>query len=546
MELPTRIAPHALDRAEPRRAVTNESITTIFSSRNLVVFVLLASIFTMTAGAITDPDFWWHLRTGQLICETHVVPRADVFSFTAQGTEWVTHEWLTEVVMYATYRAAGWGGLVTLFSLVMTAALWLAERRAIKRDAHQLVACATTLLAALATMPIWGVRPQMISFLFTSVFVFVLDDYMRSDETCDELAHLDQATLLAKRAPWLLVPLMLVWVNTHAGFALGLALVALACAGVALDELSDRNEKPRRVREGRAWARARPLCLIFVACVAVVPLNPSGPRLFSYPFETLDSRSMQYIIEWLSPNFHQPNAQAFALLLLATCVALALSPKRARPSDLLLLSVAAYASLRAWRNIPFFALVAAPLLAEHSWSFIKNIRTSHRDEAAETARREVASVGAAGARPAASLILNFVALVCVPLGLCALRVSSATSNQPAVEAEKYPAAAVEFLRGRPTSGHLFNAYGWGGYLVWKLYPERLVFIDGRADVYGDALLEEYLRAEGGEPNWRATLDKYRIGVVMIRPDAALASLLVEDAGWEKVYEDRQAVIFFKR
>jgi hypothetical protein len=540
MELPTRIAAHVLSETEPRRAVANRSITTVFSSRHLIVFVLLASIFTMTAGAITDPDFWWHLRTGQLICETHAVPHADVFSFTTQGKEWVTHEWLTEVLMYATYRAAGWAGLVALFSLVTTAALWLVERRAVRCGAHQLVACAATLLAALAMMPIWGVRPQMISFLFASLFILLLDNYARSVETDDELTQPDQATSRTKRAPWLLIPLMLVWANAHAGFALGLALVALVCAGVALDELMRQGASLMRERVRRARARTRPLCLVFVACLAVVPLNPSGWRLFSYPFETLGSRSMQYIIEWLSPDFHQPNAQAFALLLLATFIALALSKKRARPSDLLLLSVAAYASLRAWRNIPFFALVAAPLLAEHAWKIIESIRISRRDA------KKVEPAIAIGARSTMWIALNVIALVCLPLGLCVLRVVSATRNQPSVEAQKYPAAAVQFLRGHDEAGALFNAYGFGGYLVWKLYPARLVFIDGRADVYGDALIEEYLSAENGEPGWRATLDKYKVGAVMIRPDAALASLLREDGRWEKVFEDKQAVIFFKR
>src|SRR5688572_18407110 len=80
------------------------------STRRLLVFVLLAAIFTLTAGQITDPDFWWHLRTGQLIYETRAIPHADIFSFTAQGKEWVTHEWLAEVLIYALYRAAGWGG----------------------------------------------------------------------------------------------------------------------------------------------------------------------------------------------------------------------------------------------------------------------------------------------------------------------------------------------------------------------------------------------------------------------------------------------------
>jgi hypothetical protein len=533
MELPARIAAAAdaaSARHEPRLA--GKKVAAVLSSRRLIVFVLLASIFTMTAGAITDPDFWWHLRTGQLIFETHAIPRADVFSFTAHGGEWITHEWLTELVMYATYRLSGWGGLVVLFSLMMTSALGLACRRALGRGAHAYAACAATLLGALATAPIWGVRPQMISFLFTSIFIFALDAYARDVLRHD--ASPQDSGERRRRAPWLLVPLMLVWVNMHAGFALGLALVALAGAGVALDELFERGEAPLR----RIWLRVRPLCGVFAACVAVVPLNPSGFRLFSYPFETINSHAMQkYIAEWLSPDFHQPYAHALALLLFATFAALAVSPKRVRVGELLLLCVSAYAALRAWRNIPFFALVAVPVLAEHGWSLIQSREWTRRG-ASKQKDTEAGSI--------VPVVMNAALLVLLPLGLCAARVASVTRSQASVEAEKYPAAAVEFLRARADAGRVFNAYGWGGYLIWKLYPERLVFIDGRADVYGDAMLEEYLSAENGERIWRATLDTREIRTVLIHPDTALASLLREDASWSKVYEDKQAVIFSRK
>jgi hypothetical protein len=127
-----------------------------------------------------------------------------------------------------------------------------------------------------------------------------------------------------------------------------------------------------------------------------------------------------------------------------------------------------------------------------------------------------------------------------------LRVSRVARDQSSVEAEKFPSAAVEFLRAHDEADRVFNAYGWGGYLIWKLYPQRRVFIDGRADVYGDALVERYLSAEGGERGWHATLDEYDINAAMLAPDAPLASLLATDAGWRKVYEDKQAVIFFKK
>ncbi|HYG08398.1 MAG TPA: hypothetical protein VD835_00355, partial [Pyrinomonadaceae bacterium] len=263
------------------------------STRRLLVFVLFAAIFTLTAGQITDPDFWWHLRTGQLIFETRAIPHTDIFSFTAQGKEWVTHEWLAEVLIYAVYKWSGWGGLVVSFSLLMTAALWVAYRRAAVVAPHPYVAGASLLVGALATAPMWGVRPQMISFLFTSIYVAVLGDYARGG---------------GAKNLWRLVPLMLVWVNMHGGYALGLALVGLTGAGVVLDELMGER------RERRLLCKLRPLLLLFAACVLVVPLNPNGLRMFSYPFETLNSHAMHaYIDEWFTPNFHLIISQPFAL-----------------------------------------------------------------------------------------------------------------------------------------------------------------------------------------------------------------------------------------
>lgn len=488
------------------------------STRRLLVFVLLAAIFTLTAGHITDPDFWWHLRTGQLIFETRAVPHADIFSFTAQGKEWVTHEWLAEVLMYAIYKLAGWGGLVVSFSLLMTAALWIVYRRAAELAPHPYVAGAATLLGALATAPIWGVRPQMISFLFTSIYVAVLGDYARRGQT--------------KSLRWL-VPLMLVWANTHGGYALGLALIGLTGAGLLLDELM------RERGERRLLVRVRPLLFLFAACALVVPLNPNGIRMFSYPFETLTSHAMHaYIEEWFTPNFHLIISQPFAVLIFATFAALALSPKKARPGELFLLCVAAYAALRAWRNIPFFALVAAPLLAEHAWQLLTGRAWCVWLTAPE--KREE------GTKAWVQLTLNALLLICVPVGLCVANVSKVVAQQERVEGEKYPAAAVEFLRAHPESGAIYNDYGWGGYLIWKLYPQREVYIDGRADVYGDAFMEETLGTMAGERDWREPLERYGVRTVIIQPNTPLASLLRQDETWKSVYEDQQAVIFFKQ
>ena len=486
------------------------------SSRRPLVFVVMAVIFILaTARPFTDSDFWWHLKTGQYIFETSSIPHTDIFSSLRFGSEWITHEWLSEVFMYSVFRKLGYGGLLVVFSIVITAAFWIAYQRCRQLAGHPYVSGFAVLLGAAATIPIWGVRPQMFSLLLASIFISFLDRYSRREET---------------PSIWWLAPLMILWVNLHAGFALGLVLIMLTIAGLLLDWLLLRKDSFADV-----WRRVRRLCWLLLICVAAVCLNPNGVRMYSYPLETLFSRSMmQYIEEWKSPDFHDASFQALALLILATFSALALSNRRARPGQLLLLAATAWAALRSYRNGPFFALVAMPLLAEHSWNWLTSQRWGRWLSAPEKS-------GAVRMK----LVLN-VSLVGIILAVSVLAVRRAVAMQPASESQELPAAAVDFILAERPPQPIYNEYGWGGYLIWRLYPDYRVYIDGRADVYGDKLVEEFLEARDGKPNWREPLENHGIRTVLIKPDAALASLLREDSSWQKVFEDKQAVIFVRR
>lgn len=69
------------------------------STERLMVLALLLAIFFMASQEITDPDFWWHLCSGQYIYDTRSIPRQDVFPYTMPNQRWITHEWLREVVV---------------------------------------------------------------------------------------------------------------------------------------------------------------------------------------------------------------------------------------------------------------------------------------------------------------------------------------------------------------------------------------------------------------------------------------------------------------
>lgn len=464
--------------------------------RRIVPIVLLSMVFVLAVrqSVSIDPDLWWHLKAGQQIIDTRSIPHTDDYSFTKQGSEWVAHEWLSEVIMNALYRVSGLTGLVTIFSLIIVIALWLTYRRC---DGRPYAASIAILLGAAASSPLFGVRPQMLTLLLASIYIFILE---KADT----------------RRLWWLVPLMLLWVNLHAGFALGLALIALFIVRAVLDG---------------DWNQIRPLFLVLIVCTAVVPLNPNGFRMFSYPYETLTSPSMAaFIQEWASPDFHKTTYLPLAILLLSTFAAMALSPTRARLGEIFLVLITALGALRSVRHIPIFSLFAVPVLAKHLWAIAKDRGWDKLLTGAET-------------RPTGIKLLINLVLLLAPVALAVTRVWDFASHQQKYEALRNPVAAVEFLKSQHLPGPIYNRYGWGGYLIYQLYPEYRVYIDGRADVYGDAFFTEAMQAYDGVGNWKETLDRYGIQTVIIDTNVALSTALRNDQEWSKVYEDDQAVIF---
>jgi hypothetical protein len=241
----------------------------------------------------------------------------------------------------------------------------------------------------------------------------------------------------------------------------------------------------------------------------------------------------EHIEEWFSPNFHQTRFLPLAVLMLLTFAALALSPKRLRASELMMLCATCFAVLRSGRHLPIFAFAAVPLLAAHVSFWVKSQSWAQGFFVPE---RIVSNRQA---------WLRFAVLT-VALMMSLMNVRKVVARQAQAEAKYFPVSAVEFIRAQNLPDPIFNSYDWGGYLIWKLYPERRVYIDGRADVYGDAFLEEFLRTNKGQGDWREPLRRYQVRTVIVKPDAPLASLLVNEDGWSKVFEDKQAVVLIKR
>jgi hypothetical protein len=412
---------------------------------------------------------------------------------------------LSEVVFYELWKHGGAAALIVFSAIITTAGFMLLYLRCLLYGAQKHWAAAATVFGALASAPSWGVRPQMLTFTLASLFLWLLESGIKKDRP---------------RLLFWIPPLFLLWLNLHAGFALGPALLFAYGVGLIMETAAGNTP----------WQQARPIVLrvllLLLACLALMPLNPSGAQLYRYPFDTLRSSGMRsFIVEWFSPDFHDSLYRPFLLAWLLLLTALASSRSRPKGRVIVPLLFASIAALDAVRHIPIFVLVAIPVIA--------------------------AALPIASASPAASQrrpdssrfrpLFNLAAVILLAAFALVKWVSLARS-QDARESEQYPQKAVAFLQSSAQPQRIFVYYDWGGYAIWKLYPEYRVFVDGRADLYGDGLLRQFKTAMQLRTGWRDILDRWKVEAVVVPPSCALAQALLLDPNWHAAFGDSKAII----
>ncbi len=498
----------------------------------LVTTLTFLALLAMATRVSTDTDTWWHLRAGQWIVEHQTVPKTDPFSFTFADQPWryPSTGWVSEVVLFELFTRFGYAGL-NLFTALCVLLAFVFVYRACQGPA--LLKAFVVMLAAAVSSIFWSARPQIISFALASVFAYVLYRY--------RWHNLNRL--------WLLPLLMALWVNSHGGFAIGFILIALTLAGQLLTLLWHRIEQgffgetgmmSPPGNQGVAGGDVGPvgifwLIIIGFACAAAVTLNPSGPVILLYPFQTVSIGILRdYIQEWQSPNFHELRSQAFLWLLFGTLAAMMLSHRRANLTDLVLVCGTGYLGFLAGRNVPLLALVAPPILTRHLAALIEDWQS--RWQALEMT---APSIQSSRAMLVNGLILLALLLATLAKVLTALPVAL---NEKEL-ARTLPLAAAAFVLREKPAGPMFNSYNFGGYLSWALYPDYPIFVDGRTDLYSEAFYRDYLTIANARLGYEAVLQKYNIRLVMVETGSAIGDALHRDPHWEQAYADVTASVY---
>lgn len=447
----------------------------------LLAVLFPALIFSAAACTKFQSDSWWQLRTGQFIWQTGRVWLVDPFSFTAHGSYWPNHEWLTQLIFYGAYALAGLPGVTLLCAAIITAT-WLAIYRLCAGPPR--FRALLLLLGVTTHEVIWAVRPHIVTLLLMALTLLL----MRT-----------------RRFHWALPPLFLLWANLHGGVVLG-GLALLVATSVAL--LRARHDFGR-------WLA------LTLACAAATLANPMGFGLWRFALSMFNHPETQYIQEWLPPSLSWPVSYPFFALALAWLGVVALRWRRIRSFEdwtlALLGLILLLLSFRAVRHTALFSVAALPLISQ---ALPQPERPAERPTTARMGALHLAVGG-------------MVALCCVAL------VARAWSDAAWMEWRPFSPQLVAAVRACP--GPLYNTYDAGGAVLWFI-PDRAAFVDSRNDPYPLDLLFRAVIAEQ-QGDYRDLFQTYSVRCALAPVRKPIYAALARDPAWREQYrDDRFAVL----
>ena len=483
----------------------------------ILSFFILVLVFLIFP--LTDLDIWMHLVTGKYILENFTIPTSDIYSYTAFGHPWIDHEWLSQIIFYSFYQLGGANALIIL-RIILFLLIFYAFFAVLSKKTNYFLALLTSLLVLLVSHERFFLRPETFTLLFVLIYIFILDEYR----------------LKSSRLIYLLPVLQILWVNLHGYFLLGIVIPFLFLIGHFLGK-----------RNNRAFLSGLVLLIILVSFI-----NPYTYQGVIYPFKILaswggESRSvLKYISELKSPFVPGgPSLFWFKFLIFISALSFLLRAgfKKLNLWHLLLYLLFLTLGITVKRHIALFAFPVS-LITVYNLTGIEKLR----DYFLKLQKIKIFSP------VKISILLLMIAYLFI-------FTSQVTSNRfylktrllktfdLGLTSEIFPEKAIDFLIQHNLKGHIFNDMVGGSYLVWRYYPQRKVFLDGRTEVYLTSVFEDYLAAFRQPQLFKGMAQKYNIDYVLINYSFSgrekLIKHLLEAPGWALVYFDKVAVVFIK-
>jgi hypothetical protein len=537
----------------------------------IAFYLFILAILLHNSFSYLDPDFGWHMKTGELILQTQAVPDLNIYDYTLAGTHWVEHEWLTDIFIYLVYHNFGYIALSICFALIILLAsiiqLQFARKIFLLNDRGLVLFLILQAFGIYACFPHLGIRAQETTVLFLLLLSIIIYFYNKNKNY--------------KILFWL-IPLFVVWASAHGGFLIGPAVLGLFIFIKAVEWLSAKKLPAKFLDYSRALnGKQLGIFAIFSAIAAAATLaTPYGWHLYSFLLSYQDNYYQLHISEWQGQYvFPLVFSQliyleiVFVFLALVFISAFVFKGSGRQKFDLyntVLVLILAALAFKSRRHFPLLFIISLPIIVKFYLNFFKfNFSVKKNTPASENSDRHGLLT---------SRLISIFLLIIIIFSSAFIAVRTDFTNRP----EKaycgyYPCLAVDFLRLHPEWDKLkiFNEFNWGGYLIWQ-DPARQLFLDGRLPQYpmgGSTALREYEDFYNPD-KMAAQLQKYDISLVLIdsaekyhklgwwdklllgesqkkfnddvKNNFTLLEYLRSSLKWRSVYDDGVAQIFIKK
>jgi hypothetical protein len=496
-----------------------------FADLLFIGLLVLLTTNGFSSKLLGDAGIGWHIRNGERIVQSHSIPDTDSFSATMSGQKWYAWEWLYDAGIAEVHTRTGLNGVVFFTAFVIALTFAAALKVSVKNGSSLPIAVLLLALSISSSTIHFLTRPHVLSWLFAVIWFAILD---RSID--NKYRH----------RLYCLPVSMVLWVNLHGGFLVGLVILAI----YLIEAFVDRSKR----EAAGSWEL---LTKITAWSGLATLMNPRGVFLYVHIVRYLnDGFLMSHIQEFQSPNFHGLAQKCFAILLLVAMAALAVNTQKLRTAHWFLILFAVYSGLYSSRNLPvsslLLALIIAPIIsreiadAGRRSQVLPSLRKILvRFDGFASTLTAMESQFRGHLWPILGLIIG--ATVCLNGGALGSRqILNAHFSE-----KRFPVKAIDSISKMDSREPIFAPDYWGGYLIYRLYPERKAFVDDRHDFYGSDFFRQYLTTVHVEPGWDDLLTQLQAHWVLVPEGSPLANILKEDKRWTVVNEDETAVLLHK-
>ncbi len=485
------------------------------NKERIIEIIFFFGIFFVSINPLVDFDIWFHLKSGEIISKLGIIHH-DVFAYTTAGREWIPYEWLFQLTTYLFVHLFGLNFLIYLIAALSTLFIfitYLIFRKILFLNIYQsLVIC---FLLYSSIYELLNPRPQIFAYIFfaTNLF-FILLYYLRN-----------------KNLLWLTIPVTFLWANTHGSIFIDVGLFGMYAVICLLNKF---------IFKEKIWlTKFKLFSFYFFLTLVLTILPPLGIIQYKLLWIFYENRATitRFISEWapLSADLTPFLFYSFFVVLVLSTFSYSLWINKNFKKILWL--------------IPFIFFIFSPFLA------VRNTFYGYFGMSIIIAY-SISKIKFSDFSKKMRVLLIFLLISVLIFFSWLLYDKKISVNQYSVY---YPTKAVKFIKDYNLKGNMFNEYGYGGYLLYELYPQQKVYFDGRSDLYlccemPDTLQFSYYKRLPND-QYKKILDRFwnknKISFVILRTEKdtvlrKIESILQNDPDWSLVFWDDVTIIFVRK